>query len=106
MADKYLMVLHAGSDDLVQRAINNASARANGVTLAEFMQMINDVTNAPSLTMIICGSDERITLEGRANFLRSPIARDAVIYPIKDDGTVDFGRAIYGANVDQKYLQP
>jgi len=101
MPNSYLIVFNAGSDDKVQSALRSISAKHENVTLDDFMKTFDNVTKAPTLMFIVDHSDKRITQEGRADFLFSPIGKDAVIYPIRNDETVDFENAIYGAKVDK-----
>lgn len=101
MPDNYLIVFNAGSDDKVQSALRSISAKPKNVTLDEFMKTFDDVTKAPTLRFIVDHLDKRITQEGRADFLFSPIGKDSVIYPIRNDETVDFENAVYGADVNE-----
>jgi len=97
------MVLGAQTDDLVDKTVREIREQSEKITPQDFMAQFRTATRAPSLTMIIDGS-QSLTREGRTALLQGG-AKTAILYPIDDEGNVNFDpeTAVYGLDPDSLY---
>ena len=100
----YLVVYNVQKDPKIRDAIVSIT-ESNKLKLDAFVRRLHEATGSDTLTGIIGRWGTKISQDRLNELLDKPLYHDAILYPIKTDGYVDYEGAMFAPYSDEKNLQ-